>query len=337
MRCSRLAGLAGLWQGEGVFNIVRTILFSLWLLVLVADVRAQLKAEPASLDLGQRRPEQVVTAEVVLTNTGSKALEITGTVADCSCTVATPEKRSLVPGENVAMKIAVETRAYQGPLHRNIRVTTTEGELVIPVVLTVSLYKSWQLEPSTIVMPPSQKGRESSMTVALRYSGSDKATIGKIICTPAWLEVVPANEDGRLFTFKFVKRTDAPAGNHTVKVVVETSDPEEPSLVFNAFVPITSSLRIVPNPAVFPTVKVGQPTVREIVVYGWSASGEPRLELPHGSIKALARDGDKLRYEISITPTVRGPLTQLLRIYDGEKLEAEIPVILRAESVDRDK
>jgi len=32
-----------------------------------------------------------------------------------------------------------------------------------------------------------------------------------------------------------------------------------------------------------------------------------------------------------VQPPSPGPLTQLLRIYDGEKLEAEIPVIVRAE------
>lgn len=337
MLCSRLAGEGQLRQRSRVPKLVRPILFSLFLLVFAVDAHAQLKAEPAGLDLGQRRQEQVATSEVKLTNTGSSALEITGVIADCNCTVATPEKRSLAPGESIAMKIAVETRAYQGTLRRNVRITTTQGELVIPVVLSVSLYKSWQLEPTAIVIPPSLRGRETSMPVALRYTGSGKATLGKITCTPAWLEVVPVSGDGGLFTLKLVKRADAPAGNHTVKVAVETSDPEESNLVFNVFVPVTSALRIMPNPAVLPTVKVGQPTMREIVVHGWIAAGEPRMELSLGQVNALARDGDKLRYEISVTPIASGPLTQLLRIYDGEKLEAEIPVILRAEPIDKSK
>ncbi|MBK9990111.1 MAG: DUF1573 domain-containing protein [Verrucomicrobia bacterium] len=316
---------------------MRPILLSLFLLVLSVDVHAQLKAEPASLDLGQRRQEQVVKAEVKLTNTGSSALEITGVIADCSCTVATPEKRSLAPGESTAMMIAVETRAYQGTLRRNVRVTTSTGELVVPVVLSVSLYKSWQLAPAVIVIPPSLRGRETSLSVALRYTGSGKVTLGKITCTPTWLEVLPVGGEGGMFTLKLLKRADVPAGNHTVKVELETSDLEEPKLVFSAFVPVTSALRIMPNPAILPTVKVGQSTVREIVVHGWTAAGEPRMELSLGQVKALARDGDKLRYEISVTPIASGPLTQLLRIYDGEKLEAEIPVIVRAEPVDRNK
>ena len=319
-----------------VLNLVKPALLSLLLLVFV-ELRAQLKSEPAALDLGQRKQEQVVTSEVKLSNAGSTAVEITGIFADCSCTVATPEKRTLAPGESTSMKIAVETRAYQGTLHRNVRVQTSAGELMIPIELTVSMFQSWLLEPATIVMTPSQKGREMSMPVTLHYTGSGSASLGKITCTPAWLEVVPSSEDGRVYSLKFVKRADAPAGNHTVKVAVGTSDPEEPNLTFNVFVPITSALRIVPNPAVLPTVKVGQPTMREIVIHGWSAASEPRLELTFGQAKALGREGDKLRYEISVTPVSPGPLTQLLRIYDGDKLEAEIPIILRVEPADKSK
>jgi hypothetical protein len=319
-----------------VRNLVKPALISLLLLV-VADLRAQLKSEPAALDLGQRKQEQVVISEVKLSNAGSTTIEITGVFADCSCTVATPEKRLLAPGESTPMKISIETRAYQGAIHRNVRVQTSVGELIIPIELTVSLYKSWLLEPATIVMPPSQKGHEASMLVALKYSGDGKATLGKISCTPAWLEVVPSGADGIMYSLKFVKKADAPAGNHTVKVVVETSDPEESSLTFNVFVPITSALRIMPNPAVLPTVKVGQPTVREIVVHGWNGTDDPRLELTLGQAKILGREGDKVRFEISVTPPAPGPLTQLLRIYDGDKLEAEIPVILRAEPADKNK
>jgi hypothetical protein len=233
------------------------------------------------------------------------------------------------------MKIAVETRAYQGLIHRNVRVSTTTGELTIPIEMTVSMFQSWLLEPATIVLTPSQKGHEITMPVALRYTANGQAKLGEITCTPDWLEIVPTSDDGRLYSLKLVKRADAPAGNHTVRVAVETSDPQEPRLSFNVFVPITSALRVMPNPAVLPTVKVGQSTVREIVVYGWTAPGEPRLELAQGAVRALGREGDKLRFEISVVPVASGPLTQLLRIYDGEKLEAEIPVILRVEPADR--
>lgn len=299
--------------------------------------RAQLKAEPSAIDLGRRQQSQTVAAEVKLTNGGSSVLEIIGVTADCSCTVATPEKRSLAPSESTMLKVAVETRGYQGPLHRNVHVQTSAGDLTIPIELTVSLFKSWMLQPSTIVMPPSQRGAAADMEATLQYLGDGKVELGKISCTPDWLQATARSDDGKLFRLKFVKPAEAPAGNYTVKVALETSDSIEQHISFNVFVPITSALRVQPNPVVLPAVKVGQVTTREITIQGWNGTGLARMELSLGSVKMLERDGSRLRFEISVTPTAPGPFTQLLRVYDGEKLETEIPVILRAESADKAK
>ena len=316
-------------------NFLKPALFSLFVLVGVGDAQAQLKAVPSSLNLGRRPQQQSVAAEVILTNAGSGPLEIIGVNADCSCTAATPEKHQLASGESTLLKIVVETRTYQGLVHRNVHVQTSAGELGIPIELTVSLFKSWQLNPAVIVLPPSQKGREATMPVTLEYTGSEKASLGEITSTPAWLEATATSADGKVFTLNFVKRADAPAGNHTVKVVVENSDKTEPQLTFNVFVPVTSALRVTPNPVVLPTIKVGQSASHEIVINGWSGTGEPRLELTRGQARKLEQESGRFRFEIVITPSAPGPLTQLLRIYDGESLEAEVPVILRAEPVDR--
>jgi len=320
-----------------VLAIVKPALFSLVFALVGAEARAQLKAEPASLDLGRRQQEQVVAAEVRLTNAGAGPLEIVAVTADCSCTAGTPEKRTLAPGESTQLKIAVQTRTYLGPLHRNIRVQTSAGELTLPIELNISLYKSWELSPAVALIPPSPKGREAKLPITLQYTGGDKASLGKIVCAPAWLEAAATSEDGKTFSIALVKPATAPAGNHSVKVTVETSDPAEPLLTFTVFVPVTSDLRITPNPVVLPTVKVGQPTTREIVIRGWSGAGEPRLELSLGQAKKLGREGDLLHFEITVAPVAPGPFTQLLRIYDGEKLEVEIPVLLRAEPSDAAK
>ena len=320
-----------------MFALIKPALFSLLFVVVGGEAHAQLKAEPALLDLGRHQQEQVVDAEVQLTNAGSAPLEIVGVVADCSCTAATPEKRALAPGESTPLKITVETRAYQGVLHRDIHVQTSAGELTVPIKLSVSLYKSWTLTPSVIVLPPSLKGREATLPVSLQYTGGEKVAVGKIVSSQPWLDATATSGDGKTFTLTLVKRAEAPAGNHSVKVVVETSDPTEPQLTLSIFIPVTSLLRITPNPVVLPTVKVGQPASREIVIHGWSEVDEPRLELSQGTARKLTREGGQVHFEISVTPGMPGPLTQLLRIYHGESLEAEIPVILRAEPLDKSK
>jgi hypothetical protein len=337
VRFSRLAGALKPRNVSAMPYLIRLPVLFLLLVVAGADLRAQLKADPTALTLGTHQQEQTVNAEVKLTNSGSTALEITGVMADCSCTAATPEKHTLGPGESTSLKISIGTRSYDGVLHRNVHVQTSDGEITIPIELTVSLFKFWQLNPSTIIIPPSKKGQEGDTTVALQYIGSGKAELGKIVSTPDWLEVVPTNVGKGLFRLRFIKHADTPAGNYTVRVVVQTSDPVEPSLAFNVFVPISSSLRVVPNPVVLPTVKVGQATTREITIQGWTGPVAPRLELTRGEVKALVREDEKYRFELSVTPDFPGPFTQLLRIYDEQKLEAEIPIILRAEPIEKTK
>ena len=320
-----------------MFDVVKPALFFLMVVLMGADARAQLKAEPPSLDLGRYAQDQIATAEVKLTNVGTGRIEIVGVSADCSCTAATPEKTALVPSESTMLKISVQTRAYQGMLHRNVHVQTSMGEILIPIQLKVSLYKSWELSPAVVVFPPSPQGREAKLQISLRNTGNDKASLGKITCTPTWLEAAASSEDGKVFAITLVKNADAPAGNHSAQVVVETLDPAEPRLTLNVFVPVTSDMRVTPNPVVLPTVKVGQPATREVVVHGWIGESEPRLELALGQVQKIGRDDTLLRFEVSVTPIKPGPLTQLLRIYDGEKLEVEIPVLLRAEPADVDK
>lgn len=298
---------------------------------------AGLQADPAAIDLGRRQQEQTVALEVKLTNTGADPLEILSVTADCSCTAAAPGKRKLAPGESTPLQISVETRGYVGRLRRNVHVQASTGELTIPVDLNISLFKNWSLEPSTIVMPPSPKGQVAEVRATLQHLSEGKAELGKIVCTPDWLQAVPQSDDGKTYQLKFVKPASAPAGNYSVKVVVATTDAEDPSLSFNVFVPITSSLRVMPNPVVLPTVKAGQTSTREITIQGWSAADVPHFDLAHGQIKLLHSEGGKITCEVTVQPPSPGPLTQLLRIYDGEKLEAEIPVIVRAEPSDEAK
>lgn len=310
---------------------VAVLLTILSLLAGSASARAGLQADPAAVDLGRRQQEQTVSFEVKLKNDGKAPLEILSVTADCSCTVAAPGKRTLAPGESTPLQVSVETRGYIGRLRRNVLVQASTGELTIPVDLNISLFKNWSLEPSTIIVPPSPKGQVAEVKATLQHFGDGRVELGKITCTPDWLQAVTQSEDGKNFQLKFVKPAGAPAGNYTVKVAVATNDPADPNISFNVFVPITSTLRVTPNPVVFPTVKVGQKTVREITILGWTGGGTPQLVLQLGEARLIDHENGKFRYELTVTPGAPGPFTQLMRVYDGDKLEAELPLIARAE------
>ncbi|MFT3869948.1 MAG: DUF1573 domain-containing protein [Nibricoccus sp.] len=309
----------------------------LFLLAGSVSMFAGLQADPAAVDLGRRQQEQTIAFEVKLVNNGKAPLEILSVRADCSCTAAAPGKRTLAPGESTPLQGSVETRGYIGRLRRNVLVQTSAGELTIPIDLNISLFKNWSLEPSTIIVPPSPKGQVAEVKATLQHFGNGRVQLGKITCAPDWLQAVSKSDDGKNFQLQFIKPADAPAGNYTVKVAVATNDSAEPNISFNVFVPITSTLRVSPNPVVFPTVKAGQKTVREITIVGWTGGGTPQLVLQLGEARLIDHENGKFRYELTVTPANPGPFTQLMRVYDGDKLEAELPLIARAEPVEAPK
>jgi hypothetical protein len=161
-----------------------------------------------------------------------------------------------------------------------------------------------------------------------------------------YLAVTSSSEDGRKFELAFKKRPDAPAGNHSIKVTLETSDAIDPRISLNVFLPNATNagsssttdtpapkvaLRIIPTTIVLPTGTVGQRSTREITLQGWTSKTEPRFTLNQGQVTLLSRQAGEIRYEVAMTPTRPGSFNNVLRVFDGERLLLESTVILRAE------
>lgn len=321
-------------------------ILSVVLLAALAEARAQVKAEPALIDLGKLKQDVTATAEVLLRNVGAQPVELTGASADCGCTVATLKTKSLAPGESTMLGLSVQTRNYQGIIRRTVRVQTSAGEVTVPVDMTVIAYEHWTITPTAVVMPMVQKEAEPAAHATLTYTGEGKAKFGKIICAPDYLEVNTASDDGRKFELTFKKRSDAPVGNHSIKVTVETSDAVDPRLSLNVFLPNATNannssttdtptpkvaLRIIPTTIMLPTVTVGQRSTREITLRGWTSKTEPRLTLNQGQVTLLSQQAGELHYEMAMTPTRPGSFNSVLRVFDGERFLLESNVIIRAE------
>ena len=74
-------------------------LFSLLAAVLFCTsvmAQAVIKFEKTSLDFGKFRESKVQVGEFVFTNTGNKPLVIQQAFGSCGCTVATPDRKSVV-------------------------------------------------------------------------------------------------------------------------------------------------------------------------------------------------------------------------------------------------
>lgn len=313
------------------FPLLRISLLALACLGLRPALWAEIKSEPAAIDFGRQRQEKTVTATVKLTNTGKTALSIVRVAADCSCTAATPEQKELAPGQSTNLEISFQTRSYQGEVHRRVLVETSDGEITVPVQAMVSAFDHWSVGAAIAILPPSNRGTEATAVIALDYTGDGAADVKSITSSAPWLKAVVTEHDKNTFKITLTKVANAPAGNHQPVIKVETTDAHEPELSLPVFASIYSNLVVRPTPLLLPTGKVGADITLPASMSGWEAKEDPRFELAQGKAVLRQRDHGEVSFDVTVNPKEPGTSTQLLRVFAGNELEAEIPVIIRAE------
>lgn len=293
---------------------------------------AQIVAEPASLDLGRKPQNQELKARVMLVNKGDKPVRIFDVQADCSCTAGTPEKSELAPGERTELLIRLETRTSQGEIVRRIAVQTSSGDVTVPVKVLVTPYERWSLSKTLLTLGPSRQGAEAKTQTTLTYLEAGPVNVTGIEAGVPWVTGTVSEQRGRDFVLTLTKQPSAPAGNHMVTLAALTSDDVNPRVEFSAFVAVSSSVRVKPSPLVMPVGRVGQATRLKGEIIGWDGGLPPRLELARGVATITGTGEEGLVFEVVMTPEQPGASTQLLRVYAGEELQLEVPVIFRVEA-----
>jgi hypothetical protein len=124
---------------------VPTLLVVLFFTVLIAGGQT-LSTDRATHFFGRISPKTKVNAEFELRNTGEAILELIKVQANCGCTVAQLEKRSLKPGESTTLNVQYDPIKDRGVIHRGVSVFSNDPkqgrvdlDLVAEVVPSVAL------------------------------------------------------------------------------------------------------------------------------------------------------------------------------------------------------
>ena len=293
-------------------------------------LRGQVVADPEQVDLGKQEQNKVLETEVRLTNKGEGTVEITGVYADCSCTAGKPEKSKLQPGESTKLKITLETRTYSGPLERRVHVQTSENEFTIPVKTEVYAFRDWHISPSPAVLPVG-RGAPVSGEITFRYDGEAAVELLEVQASRPWVKAELQRKDDRIWVVKVGYTPNAPAGNHSERLLVRTSDASQPELAVVVFIPIRSTLRVNPNPLILPTTKIGERATASLVLSGWAGKEAPGVLIQGGDAQATAAENGDWKIEVSATPDKVGANTLLLQVFNDDGVQIEIPVMARGE------
>jgi len=79
-------------------------------------------------NIGQVGYADIISLSNLLTNHGSKVVNITKVDTDCSCLTATPAQEAIAPGESMKLSIELDTRGNFGKQYHLIDITTDNGQ-----------------------------------------------------------------------------------------------------------------------------------------------------------------------------------------------------------------
>ncbi len=91
---------------------------------MVAAPRLQL--DKTNFDFGNVKEGNLVETDFVITNTGKQDLNIRKTKANCGCTVSTPEKDTLAPGESSKIKVTFNTKGRRGNQYKTVTIFSND-------------------------------------------------------------------------------------------------------------------------------------------------------------------------------------------------------------------
>lgn len=302
-------------------------------MVVPALAWAQLKFAPATVDLGRQLQHQQLERTVTVTNTGRAPLEILRVLSDCGCTVATPAERHLAPGASTTLQLHAETRTFQGVIERSITLETTLGDFSLPVQMQVAAFAEWDVTPLPVMLPPSNKADDARATVRLTFAGNGGTKALDAKANVPWLtaKLTPGERAGDYLLQLQKSAAIAPTGNLSAVVTVTTSDATKPTLSIPVFVAVNSGVRVTPNPILLPTTTVGTEARGTFRVIGWTGQHPPVVRLAEGEVHSAREPNGDFTFEVRIRPERAGALTQMVQLYDGEQVEIQVPLVLRAE------
>ncbi len=81
-------------------------------------------------NIGQVGYADILSLSNLLTNHGSKTVNITKVDTDCSCLTATPAQEAIAPGESVKISIVFDTRGNFGKQYHLIDISTDNGQYI---------------------------------------------------------------------------------------------------------------------------------------------------------------------------------------------------------------
>lgn len=114
-------------EGRKSFNVMATIEEYFPPMTEAEMAQApRLQLDKMKHDFGNVKEGILLETEFVITNNGKQDLNIRTTKANCGCTVSTPEKDTLAPGESSKIKVTFDTKGRRGNQYKTVTIFSND-------------------------------------------------------------------------------------------------------------------------------------------------------------------------------------------------------------------
>jgi hypothetical protein len=300
-------------------------------------------------DFGEAPQNDKVEIEFVLENLGKSELDIIRVNPTCGCTVASPEKNKLAPGDRTVVKTTFNTQTFEGLVTKSIVVESNDAANP-RYNLTITGRVSQAFRPSVkeLNFGTLRKGvKFPEATMDVLTAGGIKAVILDIQSdhplVKARFDRLPENAPMKGYRVTATIDQSAAVGQlrGTLTFITDLASQKQLSVPFSAI--IDGEVGVKPRQFNFGSVKAGDTSVvREIEV---TKTGDATLKIegldlkPEGLFKAElveVKPGQEYKIKVSLLPGVkagyqRGTLTIRTNVPGEDSIAAYFYAMIKAD------
>ena len=197
-----------------------------------SDAAANIRFEPASVELGSQLWGQTVPISVTLSHSGDTAVRVKSVSTSCGCTAVAGLEvgKSLEPGEIYPLSVELDTQHEPGRKTRYVNVTLESGEKAKLAIL-VDVYATYTLSQRAVNLGNVDITDSASLAAQSIWFESDSVTlVGEPRVDSDWLKARLAPRDGgKVEILLSVIKSKLPFGDQRAKLTMSTSDPTVPT------------------------------------------------------------------------------------------------------------
>jgi hypothetical protein len=234
-----------------------------------ASASAQvISVDPLSFDFGSMKQQQTKTVFVTVTNEGAAELRLLDVKADCGCTVPTPEKDTLAPGESTRIEIQFNSKKFNGTVIKAVNITSNDPQNPqVDVIIKAEVHTPLIINPvnQRVGFTRSLQGETFTKQVTFTAMSDPKIEISADQTRQGLFEVNTINGfegNPQVSVLEVTVPANMPAGRHRDHVRVKTSIEEFPTVDIEMQAWVSQSLTASPEQINFRYKKNFQQTVR---------------------------------------------------------------------------